>query len=129
MWGNNKKFENLVLLRALRDEVLADNEVGRDYIVMLYNNSLEVLTILIQNQLLTEQIQEVIDKLLPGIQSLLDGEVMTLTKSQLANIEMILSKIEYRSSPTLETAIGRVKKDLAQGDIFKQLHITISPSY
>ena len=40
MWGA-KKRENLSLLRSLRDGVLAESEVGREYIFMLYNNSLE----------------------------------------------------------------------------------------
>lgn len=124
MWGA-KKGENLFLLRTFRDGVLADNEVGRDYIFMLYTNSLEILILFIQNPPLIQEIKEMIDELLPEIQSILNGGKMTLSKRQLADIESFLTKFETKASPELKTAIRKVKKDLNRGEVLKQLGIII----
>ena len=124
MWGF-KKEENLSLLRAFRDEVLVDSEVGRNYLCMLYNNSLEVLTLLIRNPSLTEETKEGIDKLLPKIQSVLDGGEMIFSKRQLASIESLLTRFESEATPGLKTAIKKVRRDISAEKVFKQLRINI----
>lgn len=125
MWGD-KKGENLFLLRAFRDGVLADHELGRDYIFMLYDNSLEILILFFQNPSLTDETKDVIDEMLPGIQSLLDGDEMAVSKMQVAALESLLTNFETKASPKLKTAIKKVKRDINRGEIFEQLGITIS---
>ena len=124
MWDTRKE-EHLHFLRAFRDNVLADSEAGRDYIFMLYNNSLEILIFLIQNPLITEETTGVIDELLPGIQLLLDGGEMSLSKKQLTGVESLLSKFEIKASPKLRAAIKKVKKDISEGNVLKQLGISV----
>ena len=124
MWGG-KKGENLTLLRTFRDEVLADSEVGRDYIFMLYNNSLEILILLIQHPSLSKGVKESIDELLPGIHSLLDDGEMILNKRRLANIESLLTGFEAKASPVLKTAIKKIRRDMREGKVFQQLKIQI----
>lgn len=124
MWGN-KKGETLSLLRRFRDEVLANNEMGRDYIFMLYNNSLEILILLFQNPSLTKETKKAIDELLPGIQSILNGVEMILSKKQLADIESLLTKFESKATPSLKTAIKKVRRDMREGKVFEQLKIQI----
>jgi len=124
MWGE-KKGKNLSLLRAFRDEVLSESEMGREHIFMLYNNSLEILTLLILNPSLTKGTKEVIDELLPGIQSLLEGKKMSLSRETRAHMEALLNRLEKRAvSRRLKKAIKKVRGDLRKGEIFKQLGIT-----
>jgi len=125
IWGV-KKDENLSLLRGFRDRILADNWLGRDHIFMLYNNSREILVLLTQNPSLTEETKKVVDKMLPGIQSLLDIGKMIISKKQLADLESLLTRLETKASPKLKTAIRKLKRDIDRGEIFWQLGITIS---
>ena len=124
LWGA-KKGENLSLLRSFRDEVLANSELGRNYTSMLYNNSREILTLLIQNPSLTEETKNITDELLPGIQSLLDGGEMILYKRQLASIESLFTQFEIMANPELKTAIKKMRGDLSEGKLFEQLKIHI----
>ena len=124
MWGTRKE-EHLHLLRTFRDDVLADNEVGRDYIFMLYSNSLEILTLLVQNPALTKDLREVIEEFLPGIQSIINGGRMVLPKKQLTNVESLLTAFEPKASLELKTVISKVKKDIQEGTILRQLRINI----
>ena len=148
IWGA-KKRENLSLLRSFRDEVLAESEVGREYTFMLYNNSLEILILLILDPSLTKETKEVIDELLPGIESLLEGKKtrkkkkavidkllsgkqslrkskkISLSKEQIANIESLAKHFDKKAlSPKLKRAIRRVRRDLRKGILFKQFDIT-----
>ena len=124
IWGV-KMGENIPLLRSFRNDVLAYHEVGRDYIFMLYDNSLEILTLLIQNPSLTEETKEVVDGLMPRIQLLLDRGEMSLSKKQLTVVESLLAEFETEASPKLRAAIRKARKDIREGKIFEQLGITI----
>ena len=124
MWGD-KKGTNLSLLRQFRDDVLADSEMGRDYVFMLYNNSLEILLLLLQDPSLTKETKVVIDKLLPGIPSLLDGGEMSLSQRQLAEVELLLARFETKAGSGLKTAIRKVRKDMRERRAFEQLRIRI----
>jgi len=116
MWGS-KKGEKLSLLRKFRDKVLANSEVGRNYLSMLYSNSSEVLTLLIWNPSLIEETKAFIDELLPGIQSALDGGDMILSKRQMAGIESLLARFETKASPELKTVIKNLGKDVKEGKV------------
>ena len=124
MWGD-KKGANLSLLRQFRDDVLADSEMGRDCVFMLYNNSLEILLLLLQDPSLTKETKVVIDELLPGIPSLLDGGEMSLSQRQLAEVELLLARFEAKAGSGLKTAIRNVRKDMRERRAFEQLRIQI----
>jgi len=124
MWGD-KKGQILSLMRKFRDDVLADSEMGQDYTFMLYNNSLEILLLLLQNPPLTKETSRVIDGLLPGINSLLDGGGMKLSSKQLADVESLLLAFEAKAGPGLKTFIEKVKNDIRKEEPFRQLHIGI----
>jgi hypothetical protein len=93
---------------------------------MLYSNSLEILTILIHDPSLTAEAKEVADEMLPGIRSLLNGGEMVMTKKQLADFELFLTRVESKASPHLKTVIRKIKDDIGRGEIFKQLGIKTS---
>ena len=122
MWGD-KKGTNLSILRQFRDDVLADSEMGRDYVFMLYNNSLEILLLLLQDPSLIQETTGVIDELLPGITTRMNGNEMILSKKQLADMGLLLSRFESKASPELKAAIRKVGKDMRERRAFEQLRI------
>ena len=79
MWGA-RKDENLILMRAFRDGFLLNTEVGREYIAVLYENSLEVATMLLQEPSLTIQAREVTDELLIKVESLLYNDAIEISQ-------------------------------------------------
>jgi len=119
MWGA-KKGKNLSLLRKFRDEVLVDSKTGRDYTFMLYNNSLEILILLFQNPSLTRETKDVIDELLPDIESLLNGEKVSLSDKQVTSIEMLCDHFKQKkASPQLQKAIKKVRTGIRKGELFR----------
>ena len=125
MW-DIKKDGNLFILRTFRDDVLANSDVGRDYISIIYGNSPEIAVLLIQHPSLSQQTREVIDELLPGIRSLLADKRMSLSKEQLVDVELLIDEFESKAAPELRTVIRKVKKDINKGEMLKQLGIIIS---
>lgn len=122
MWGD-QKGTNLSLLRQFRDDVLAASEVGRDYVFMLYNHSLEILILLLQDPSLIQETTAAIDELLPGITARLNGNEMILSKKQLADFGLLLSRFESKANPELKTAIRKVRKDMRERRAFERLRI------
>jgi hypothetical protein len=127
MWGGNKG-RNLFFLRAFRDEILVNTDVGREYIFMLYKNSLEIAILLLQEPSLTTQTGEVINELLISIDSLLYNDKMAISQDTIDNFESLLDQFENKASPGLKTAIKRLRKDIREEKIFKQLRINITKS-
>ena len=125
MWGAAKD-ENLLLLRVFRDEILVNTELGRESVFMLYDNSLEIATLLLQEPSLTMQTKEIIDELVIGIESLLYGDEIEINQDTIDNIMSLLDNFESNASPKLKTAIKKLKKDINGGEVFEQFVITIS---
>ncbi len=125
MWGAAKD-ENLLLLRVFRDEILVNTELGRKSVFMLYDNSLEIATLLLQESSLTMQTKEIIDELVIDIESLLYGDEIEITQDTIDNIMSLLDNFESNASPKLKTAIKKLKKDINGGEVFEQFVITIS---
>ena len=124
IWGE-KKDQNLFLLRAFRDAVLLNTEIGRDYIFMLYNNSLEIVILLFQNPQITGQAGEIINEILPAVQSLLYQDKMIINKVAIDEFESLLNQLEPKASPGLKTIIKKVKEDVREEKIFNQLWIAV----
>jgi len=125
MWVN-KKDENILIMRAFRDEFLLNTEVGRTYVFMLYDNSLEIAILLLQEPSLTSQTREVMSKLLISVKSLLYNEEMKINQDILDNCLSLLNHFETKASPKLKIAIKNIKRDMDSKEIFEQLGITIS---
>ena len=114
MWGAERDAK-LHLLRSFRDEVLAGNEVGREYIEMLYSNSFEILILLLQYPSLVQETKIVIDEIVPGICSVLNGDELVLAEKQAADVESLLDHYAIKASPALSIAIERVKSSIGKG--------------
>ena len=124
MWGA-RKDENISLLRTFRDEFLVNSKVGREYTSMLYDNSSEVAGLLLQNPSLSAQANKVIVELLPGIESLATEGKTAIDRDTIEKIEFLLNQFEPKASPKLKTAIGKVKKDINKGEVFRKLGISV----
>lgn len=125
MWGA-RKDENLFLLRAFRDTTLRNSEVGRKYTSLLYDNSSEVASLLLQNSSLAAQTSEAIAELLPGIASLTTQGTTAINRDTVQKVESLLDHFETKASPKLKAAIMKVKRDITSGKVFKELGISVN---
>jgi len=125
IWGE-KKDENLLLMRVFRDEIMLNTEVGRGYVFMLYDNSLEIAILLLQEPSLTSKTREVIDELLMSVESLLYHDEMKISQDTIENFVSLLNDFEANASPKLKTAISKLKKDINKREVVEQLGIAIS---
>ena len=90
--------------------MIVGNDLGRDYIFLLYGNSVEVGTLLILDLPLRLELKSVIDELLPDIEALLEGKKVSLSVKQVASIETLLNNFkEKAASPQLKKAIKKVR--------------------
>ncbi|MCK5187548.1 MAG: hypothetical protein KAR43_10505, partial [Deltaproteobacteria bacterium] len=122
--GENSQ-DDLMSLRDFRDEVLLSNQKGKKYVELLYAHSVEIALLLLESPGLCSQTTEVMAKLQPGAKSLLDGKEMTISQELMDEIELLLEEFEAKASPGLRTTIERVKREIKQGDAFKQFGILL----
>jgi len=105
---------------------LLNTSVGREDVHILYDNSFEIASLLLQEPSLTKQTRDVVDELLVSVESLLYNDETEIDQDTIDNFESLLDQFESKASPKLKTAIKKIKKDISRGEMFKQLCITIS---
>ncbi len=125
MWGI-RKDEKLLLLRVFRDEILLNTKVGREYVSMLYDNSLEIATLLLQEPSLTIQTKEVVDELSLNVESLLYTDEIEIRQDTIDSFLSLLDDFEVSASPKLKAAIKKVKGEIKEDMVSEQLCITIN---
>jgi len=118
--------DNVRKLRMFRDEVLSHTEAGKDLIAMLYDNSLEIACLMVQDEMLMENTRATVNELLPGIESLLLQRDLLMKRGTFNRCLSLLDHFEATASPKLQSAIRKVKSDLHREDIREQLGITIT---
>jgi hypothetical protein len=124
LWGIEKE-KNLRLLRSFRDEIMAKNDLGLDYIFLLYSNSIEIASLLQQDEYLRLEVKRLIDEMIPQIKSRMEGNNAVISAEQVSQIESLLNYFERKaSSAGLKNAVKKVKNDLRQGLIFKNFGIS-----
>jgi hypothetical protein len=117
MWGEDKE-QMLSLLRYFRDEAEARNQVVRNYVSLLYQHTVEVAGVFIKNPLLCLETRELVEALLPSIESFFETEKLILTAGQLDRVETFLHAFEVKASPELRGIIQNFRKDLRDGRLF-----------
>ena len=117
MWGENKE-QKLSLLRYFRDEAVARDKVVRNYVSLLYRNSSEVAGVFIKYPLLCRETRELVEALLPSIESFFETEKLILTAAQKDTVETFLNTFEAKGSPELKGIIQNFRKDLRDGRLF-----------
>ena len=121
MWEEDKE-QQLSLLRYFRDEAVARNEVLRNYVSLLYQHTVEVAGVFINHPLLCLETRELVEALLPSIESFFETEKLTLTAGQQDRVETFLNHFESKVSSELKEIIQNFRKDLRDGRLF----ITVS---
>jgi hypothetical protein len=92
---------------------------------MLYSNSIEILFLLLQDPIAVKLASEVADEFLVSIQTLLYHDEMTISQKAIDDFESLLEYIEPKASPNLKTAIEKVKKEIKDEFVIKQLGVKI----
>ena len=122
----NEEGETLSLLRRYRDEALVTHPLGRRYVDLLYKNSEEIARLLLENPLLTAEVGEVIDELIPAVNDYLENKEMALSRDQLDAIAVFLTRLEMQANPRVRRVINKFKSALRKEAIVKQLGIVIN---
>ena len=117
--------EDLHLLRDFRDEVLLASEMGKAYVGLLYDNSSEIASLLLNDKDLRTHTASVIEYLLPEIVALLNGEEAVVTPPMISAIETFLDDFEVQVSPGVKRIIKRVKEEIRKRDVLNQLGIWV----
>ena len=117
MWGEDKE-QKLSLLRYFRDEAVARNQVVKNYVSLLYQHTVEVAGVFIKNPLLCLETRELVEALLPSIESFFETEKLILTAGQQDRVETFLNAFEVKASPELQEIIQKFRKDLRDGRLF-----------
>lgn len=124
IWGTSKEGK-LSTLRSFREEVLMKNELGREYVFLLYGNTIEVATLLMRDRSLRMELKGVIDECMPDIKALLEGRKVLLSRGKKARLESFLKQVEKKGSPELKKAVKKVRRDIRKNILFKQFGVTV----
>lgn len=124
MFGNDYT-EEVQMLRNFRDERLLANRKGKIYVDLLYRNSIEIASLLLNDEDLRIHTTGVIDQLIAEIPLLLNGEQVAMSSQMIVIIENLLNEFEAKASPGVRRAVKKVKKEMRQGDLLNQLGISI----
>jgi len=118
---------NLSLLRKFRDEVLAEDVLGEEYIDLFYHHAPEISWLLLRDAELRSRTSHLLRMLLPQIRSLLEGYEVTFTNETMQEIESLLNQFEGQVSPELRDAIRGIRGDFLNGAIL-ELALDSKPS-
>ncbi|RLA94828.1 MAG: hypothetical protein DRG25_01670 [Deltaproteobacteria bacterium] len=115
----------LSVLQNFRDKVLSQSLLGKGLIEIYYKHSLELISILNKDEDLKKDLGAFLRGLIPGLRSLCEGGTMTITLTQMNNIKTLLGRIASQASPELGEAIGQLIKELAEGQFFESIGISV----
>lgn len=66
-----------------------------------------------------------LEDFLPTIQAIVDGQVVTVTATDLVDIEALLEAFAAKASPELQADLRAIQEELQQGALLEQLGIRI----
>lgn len=112
-------FLGLEMLRMFKENILSKTSLGRKYINLYYEHATEIANCLLADSDLRSQSVAIINKILPKIERLMDGQHVKIESVLLSQITVFLDDLEMRSSPTLKIDIQRLRKDLTKEKLFR----------
>ncbi|UCE74877.1 MAG: carboxypeptidase regulatory-like domain-containing protein [Methanomassiliicoccales archaeon] len=107
-----KQSPSLKILRDLRNNVLAKNELGRIYTNLYYNHSPELTSLIIAHEEVRESATELILDIMPDITSLIEGKEMILSSEVIEKIEGLIDTLESYARPGLRKTLKMIRKDI-----------------
>jgi hypothetical protein len=110
-------------LHAFRDQVLLRSTGGRHYVKLFYKHAPEAVTLMLRDPDLRARSLALMQRLLPDIQSVIEGNAIRLTPDETASIDSLLQAFASGATPGLRTDIDAVRRDLQQGTLLRNLGI------
>jgi hypothetical protein len=108
--GNKPK--ELATLRTYRDTILLKSDLGKQYVKSYYDHAAEMVKIALTYGTIREKAVAALEAVKPSIDSVLEGNSLTLTKKQLSVIEKFTTALKEVVSPNLRKAICQFEKDI-----------------
>ncbi len=124
MLGENTDH-SVRLLRDFRDNVLIKTGTGRAYVEILYNNSLDLVRLLFNNEKLRVQTADVIKGMLPLVSTVLAGDPVVLPPRLIAVFEELLGDYAEKARPELGVTLRKVREEIRSGKLFDELGIRV----
>jgi len=115
---------NLNSLRQFRDEVLAKDMAGIRLVELYYKYAPEVSNLLLKDADLRSRTTACLEKLIPELTLILEGDTMLLSKEMGKEIGALLNAYAENASPGLRQVIERLQEDVRGGTFLKSLGVT-----
>jgi len=113
----------LAILRNFRDAVVSQTLPGLGLIELYHKYALEIVSILEADEELRVEAGAVLAELLPGFQSAIDGDTMTLTAAQLDKIKAVIGGIAAQAGSELGEVLAQIVIELNAGQLFENIGV------
>jgi hypothetical protein len=110
-------------LREVRDNILSKTEKGREYVVIFYASSPELISVMKADDAIRVQAMNLLYNIIPDVLASSDSNRVVSDKATAIEIENICNMIGRKASPKLKKVIEKLKRDIREGKIFEQLDI------
>jgi rhodanese-related sulfurtransferase len=104
------KEDQLCILRRVRDEILLQDNFGSVLTRLYYFHAPEVSTMLDKYPYLQEKTGRVLDDIIPFINSLLDGNSVTINNQTIIDLGELLDEMVVKASPRLKAFLKLLKR-------------------
>jgi len=124
--GTPDEQATLAVLYSFRDNVLNRTPAGQQYVKVFYEHAAEGVWLMLRYPELRAGSKALLDRLLPSLRAVVAGQPTTLTAADLVAINSLLRAFATHAGPGLRADIDALQRDLRQGEILRELGITIS---
>jgi hypothetical protein len=119
--GNDEIKMNV--LRKMRDDRMQSSKIGVSLIDLYYGHAEEISDILLGDDELIEIAADVVGEIVEKTAALNSNGEVNIGRELVDDILDLADKIDKDASPSLKTAIRKVKKEIEKGEIFRELGI------
>jgi hypothetical protein len=111
------------VLRKMRDDRMQSSKIGVSLIDLYYGHAEEISDILLGDDELIEIAADVVGEIVEKTAALNSNGEVNIGRELVDDILDLADKIDKDASPSLKTAIRKVKKEIEKGEIFRELGI------
>ena len=120
-----KEAKELYVIRQFRDQALAKNPEGREYIVSYYKHAPEISSLMLKNKGLTIKTALMLKKYCSRLKALAEGKEIILQAKERQEIIDLLRKFNKKPSPGLKAAIEKTKRDISDRRVMERMGIKV----